>query len=59
VGRQVSWRRARWKPLSKLFTDKKVEKAILEFIKKTGVGKKKGTRELRIKIELDVEEGEM
>jgi hypothetical protein len=36
-----------------------VEKAILEFIKKTGVGKKKGTRELRIKIELDVEEGEM
>jgi hypothetical protein len=38
--------------------EKKVEKAILEFIKKTGVGKKNGTTEPRINVEIDVEESE-
>jgi hypothetical protein len=57
-GVQVGWRRAKWKPISKLFAEEKAEKAILEFIKKTGVGKKNGTRELRINVEIDAEESE-
>jgi hypothetical protein len=56
VGREVGWRRAKWKPISKLFAEEKAEKAILEFIKKRGVGKKNGTREPRINVELDAEE---
>jgi hypothetical protein len=55
---QVGWRRAKWKPISKLFAEEKAEKAILEFIKKTGVGKKNGTREPRINVEIDAEESE-
>jgi hypothetical protein len=58
VGREVGWRRAKWKRISKLFAEEKAEKAILEFIKKTEVGKKNGTREPRINVELDAEESE-
>jgi hypothetical protein len=42
----------------KLFAEEKVEKAIPEFNKKMGVGKKNGTREPRINVEMDAEESE-
>jgi hypothetical protein len=58
VGREVGWRRAKWKPISKLFAEEKAEKAILKFIKKTGVGKKNGMREPRINVEIDTDESE-
>jgi hypothetical protein len=58
VGREVGWRRAKWKSISELFAEEKAEKAILEFIKKMGVGKKNGTTEPRTNVEIDVEESE-
>jgi hypothetical protein len=45
VGREVGWRRAKWKPISKLFREEKAEDAILEFIRRMGVGRKSGARE--------------
>jgi hypothetical protein len=58
VGREVGWRKMRWKPISKLFAEERAEKAIIEFIRKTGVGKKKGTREPSVNVEADVEESD-
>jgi hypothetical protein len=42
----------------KLFAEEKAEKALLEFIKKMGVGKKNSMRESRINVEIDAEESE-
>jgi hypothetical protein len=42
VNRDVGWRRARWKPISRLFREEKAEEAVLEFLRRTGVGKMNG-----------------
>lgn len=58
VGRDVGRRQAKWKSMSKLFREERAEGAILEFIRKTGVGKKNGTREPAENDETDIEERE-
>jgi hypothetical protein len=42
VGKEVGWRRAKWKPISKLFREEQAEEAVLEFVRRTGVGKANG-----------------
>ncbi|KAI5793601.1 hypothetical protein FPQ18DRAFT_304904 [Pyronema domesticum] len=42
VSRDVGWRRTPWKPISRLFREEKAEEAVLEFLRRTGVGKMNG-----------------
>jgi hypothetical protein len=56
VGREVGWRKMRWKPIPKLFAEERAEKAIIEFIRKTRIGRKKGMREPSVNVEADIEE---
>jgi hypothetical protein len=42
VGKEVGWRRAKWKPISKLFREEQAEEAVLEFVRRTAVGKANG-----------------
>ncbi|KAI5784166.1 hypothetical protein FPQ18DRAFT_418351 [Pyronema domesticum] len=58
VGKDVGWRRAKWKPVSKLVKEERAERAILEYIRRTGVGKKNGTRVPRADDEISVDESE-
>jgi hypothetical protein len=58
VRKQVGWRRGRWKPISELFREEKAEEAILEFVRRTGIGKMSGTSEPSINIQSDEEERE-
>jgi hypothetical protein len=58
VRKEVGWRRARWKPIAKLFREEKAEEAVVEFIRRTGVGKRSGTaREPIAEEELTESEG--
>lgn len=50
------WKRFKWKPISALFNEKKTTEAILNFLDRTGVGKKPRDRGLE---EFDGEEPEM
>jgi hypothetical protein len=58
VGKEVGWRRAKWKSISRLFAEEKAEKSILEFIRKMGVGKKNGETWNRREPEEEEEESE-
>jgi hypothetical protein len=42
VSRDVGWRRSRWKPIARLLREEKAEEAVLEFLRRTGVGKMNG-----------------
>jgi hypothetical protein len=42
VEKEIGWRRAKWKPISKLFREEQAEEAVLEFVRRTGVGKANG-----------------
>lgn len=39
----MGWRRARWKPISRLFREERAEEAVLEFLRRAEVGKMNGT----------------
>lgn len=52
------WRHAKWKPILKLFKEERAEEAVLEFIRRTGVGKMSGAREPRAEDEISVAESE-
>lgn len=43
VSKDVGWRRARWKPIARLFREERAEEAVVEFLRGTGVGKMHGT----------------
>ncbi|KAI5788746.1 ribonuclease H-like domain-containing protein [Pyronema domesticum] len=43
VGKDVGWRRAKWKPIARLFREERANEAVLEFIRRTGVGRTNGT----------------
>jgi hypothetical protein len=58
VRKEVGLRRGRWKPISELFREKKAEEAILEFVRRIGVGKMSGTSEPSINIQSNEEERE-
>jgi hypothetical protein len=55
-GREVGWRRAKWKSVAKLFREERAEEAILEFIRQRSVGRMSGTGGPRVEEdESDVE----
>jgi hypothetical protein len=54
VGKDVGWQRAKWKSVAQLFKEERAEKAVVEFIRKTGVGRMSGTS----RLEVDQEESD-
>lgn len=58
VEKDVGWRRAKWELISRLFREEKAEEVVLEFIRRTGVGKMNGTGGPRSKEESSEAESE-
>jgi ribonuclease HI len=58
VGRDVGWRRAKWKSVAQLFREESAEEAVLEFVRRTGVGKMSGSRGPRAEGEMSDAESE-
>jgi hypothetical protein len=54
VGKDVGCRRAKWKSVAHLFKKERAKKAVVEFIRKTGVGRMSGTS----RAEVDQEESD-